>query len=157
MKEISSLLQHLNGEDDVECLKQCMHLLDHTHLKKDLLYIKEHLECFVLSIKKLEITGLPLSESLATINEIKKSLQATQQEWLDKFNEILTANCDLTKLNEIVLGNNFNVKPEDNRWTYKYAPVACTNIEHLTYPKSLLENEKTFSLRHLKKEKYENL
>lgn len=164
MDEISSLLQYLYEEDDFECIKQTMRILEHTNLKKDLLYIKEHLKTFVLSVEKLDNPGKSLCESLVSIDEIKKDLQSSQhQEWLNKFNEILSANCDLNKLIEIALHNNFIFKPEgrtcdeEKPWTYKYAPVVCRNIERLSYPKSLLENEKMFNLKNFKKEKYEIL
>ncbi|KAM7361689.1 uncharacterized protein ACRADG_012636 [Cochliomyia hominivorax] len=164
--EISSTIDMLLMQDDNSaCLLQAKQLIENSsQLEMELNYIKQHFEILSQSITKLQTRDLSLNDSLATIDHIRSALENTQRlEFIEKFEKIISENLGLQELIEMNVKNNLFIeqKPlstqtkEENLWTYKFAPIVAADVANLSYAKCLLENDKKFTLRNLKKEKQE--
>lgn len=153
----------LNQDDDAECLQRAQQLLQNSaNLEMELNDIQQHFEILSQSIVKLQIRDSTLNESLATINSIRNAIENTKRiEFLEKFNQIITENSGLQELLEMDKKHNIIIdqKPplneENIEEIYKFAPIVTADVAHLSYAKSLLENDKNFAAKGVKKEKQE--
>lgn len=100
-------------------------------IKNNFLYIKSHFKILIVSIKKLEESGLQLTDSLKV---------------LDKLTSLLGKNPGYEILNNIrkLLNGNSNLQMNFDWSIYKFAPTTSCDVERsFSWLKNILSDKRT--------------
>lgn len=161
LEDIREVIEEFN-EKDSEALRQCKELISNEKLKHDLSFIKTNFKCILHAITKLESRGLPLNNSLETIESIQLALQKlTDKNYFKKMEAVFARNpgfVEIIKIKDIIFNNSkitsaFIGKLSSVELTmFKYAPVSSCDVERVfsIYGNFLTNQRRSFTLENLK-------
>lgn len=135
-KTICSVIDSLNTKD-ARSIKDCQTISKKSNLFSDLLYIKNNFLCIVESIKALQTYGLPLSTSLAILNDtestLKKQVSPVSIKIQNKFEKVFGKNEGLKVIKKISLAatdSSDTLPYTKEEWSkLKFAPLTSADVE----------------------------
>jgi hypothetical protein len=124
---------------EAKSIKECQDLFTTCSLKADLTFIKANLSFLPKAICQLEEAGLPLTNAVNIVKEVKTKIECIPgqkgQIFKDKLSSVLQKNAGFQTLIEVsnaLAGEDFNLP---SKWDpsdiadLKYCPVASVDVE----------------------------
>ncbi|XP_025425546.1 uncharacterized protein LOC112694325 [Sipha flava] len=161
---VKKVVLELNHDDSTN-IKEAKKLMSKSSLEANLIYIKSNFSFIPSEIKKLEASGVLLSETINTIKKIETSLSLAPnvigETISNKLNNVLMKNNGfkvLKNISAILDGENTSRDgiPEDltlnDMVHFKYAPVTSVDVERSfsSYKNILSDRRRSFLFENLK-------
>lgn len=158
---VSNVINTFN-DDDAEAICKAKELFGSAEIKTDLAFIKNNFSAIISATVKFEGQGLELSDSISTMERIRKSFKGTSLKiYGQKLESILSRNKGYSSLCEVFEAIYNGKVPKDDYVKklspeelilFKYCPVSSADVERFfsSYSATLTENRRSFSFENLK-------